>query len=102
VLSRALTPQGVAAIVGGDGGGAWTGGFLRGMLRGPIRSLFSKKTFRMVLAAEGREDLAELTALVEAGALTPVVDRTFALPDAAAALNYLEQGHPAGKVVITI
>ncbi len=101
VLSRALTPGGVAAIVGGDGGGAWTGGFLRGMLRGPIRSLVSKKTYRMVLAVERRDDFAELTHLVEVGALTPVVDRTFALPDAAAALRYLELGHPAGKVVVT-
>lgn len=102
VLSRALTPHGVAAIVGGDGGGAWTGGFLRGMLRGPIRSMVSKKSFRMVMAKEGGKDLAELTAMVESGGLTPVVDRTYALPDAAAALSYLEQGHPAGKVVITI
>lgn len=102
VLSRALTATGVVAIVGGDGGGAWTGGFLRGMLRGPIRSLFSKKSFRMVMAKEGSPDLAVLTALVDAGQLTPVVDRTFTLPDAAAALRYLEQGHPAGKVVITI
>ena len=35
-LRRALTPKGVAAIVGGDGGGDWTGGFFRQILRGPV------------------------------------------------------------------
>ncbi len=34
-LRRALTPRGTLVIVGGDGGGRWTGGFFRGMLRAP-------------------------------------------------------------------
>src|SRR4029453_6409246 len=39
-LPPALTPQGTLVVVGGDGGGRWTGGFFRGMLRGPIVSIF--------------------------------------------------------------
>lgn len=40
-LRRALTPKGTLVIVGGDGGGNWTGGFGRQMLRAPIMSLFA-------------------------------------------------------------
>ena len=39
-LRQALAPAGVLVIVGGDGGGRWTGGFFRGMLRAPLLSLF--------------------------------------------------------------
>jgi NADPH:quinone reductase-like Zn-dependent oxidoreductase len=102
VLRRALAPKGIVAIVGGDGGGDWTGGFFRQILRGPLLSLVSGQSFRPVMSAEREEDLRELVALIEAGKVTPVVGRTFALADAANALRYLEQGHPAGKVVVTV
>ncbi len=101
-LRRALTPKGVAAIVGGDGGGDWTGGFFRQILRGPVLSLVSGQSFRPVISAEKKEDLRALAELIESGKVTPVVDRTFALPEAADALRYLEQGHSAGKVVVTV
>jgi NADPH:quinone reductase-like Zn-dependent oxidoreductase len=39
-LRRALTPKGTLVIVGGDGGGHWTGGFFRGILRAPVLSVF--------------------------------------------------------------
>jgi NADPH:quinone reductase-like Zn-dependent oxidoreductase len=34
--------------------------------------------------------------------VTPVIDRTFELAEAADAIRYLAQGHPAGKVVVTV
>jgi NADPH:quinone reductase-like Zn-dependent oxidoreductase len=40
--------------------------------------------------------------LIEAGTVTPIVDRTFALVEAPDAVRYLAQGHPRGKVVITV
>ncbi|MEO8292967.1 MAG: zinc-binding dehydrogenase, partial [Actinomycetota bacterium] len=43
-----------------------------------------------------------LTELIEAGTLTPVIDRTYPLIEAADAIRYLEQGHTRGKVVITV
>jgi len=55
-----------------------------------------------VTAREHHEDLAELTGLIESGALTPVIDRTYPLAEAADAIRYLAQGHPAGKVVVTV
>lgn len=101
-LRRALTPKGVAAIVGGDGGGDWTGGFFRQILRGPLLSLATGQSFRPVISTEGQDDLLALADLIASDQVTPVVDRTFTLPEAADAIRYLEQGHPSGKVVVTV
>lgn len=101
-LRRALSPRGTLAIVGGDGGGRWTGGFFRGVLRAPLLSLFVGQRLMGVPTAERREDLLALVEMIEAGSVTPVVDRTFDLVEAADAIRYLEQGHPAGKVVVTV
>jgi len=101
-LRRALAPKGTLAIVGGDGGGKWTGGFGRQVVRAPLLSLFVGQKLRPVITSERREDLVAVRDLIEDGALTPVVDRTFALPEAADAIRYLEQGHAAGKVVVTV
>jgi NADPH:quinone reductase-like Zn-dependent oxidoreductase len=49
-LRRALTPRGTLVVVGGDGGGPWTGGFFRGVLRGPLLSLFVGQTLVAVNA----------------------------------------------------
>ena len=43
-----------------------------------------------------------LTGLIQAGKLTPVLDRTYPLADTADGLRHLEQGHARGKVVITV
>ncbi|HTG47404.1 MAG TPA: NAD(P)-dependent alcohol dehydrogenase [Actinomycetota bacterium] len=100
-LRRALTPKGTLVIVGGDGGGRWTGGFGRQMLRAPLLSLLTGQRLRPVLAEGNHDDLEILAKMVEDGEMRPVVDRTFALPDAAEAIRYLERGHAAGKVVVT-
>src|SRR5918999_5054076 len=97
-LRRALTPRGTLAIVGGDGGGRWTGGFFRQILRAPVLSLFSGQRLRPVVSNENQEDLEALTALVEAGKVTPVVGKTYPLADAAGAIRELERGHARGKI----
>jgi NADPH:quinone reductase-like Zn-dependent oxidoreductase len=101
-LRRALAPKGTLAIVGGDGGGNWTGGFFRQILRAPVLSLFTGKKMRPVISTETREDLVTLRDLIEAGSVTPVVGRTFALSEAADAVRYLAEGHARGKIVITV
>jgi NADPH:quinone reductase-like Zn-dependent oxidoreductase len=101
-LRRALTPNGTLVVVGGDGGGPWTGGFFRGMLRGPIVSIFVGQTLGAINAKVTREDLDELSELIEAGSVTPVVDRGFDLVEAADAVRYLAEGHAAGKIVVTV
>ena len=101
-LRRALTRRGTLAIVGGDGGGNWTGGFGRQILRAPLLSLFVGQRLRPVVATEPHADLEELRELIEARSVTPVVDRTFGLNEAADAVRYLERGHSTGKVVVTV
>jgi NADPH:quinone reductase-like Zn-dependent oxidoreductase len=101
-LRRALTTRGTLVVVGGDGGGRWTGGFFRGVLRAPLLSLFVRQRLRGLNVKERREDLDALRNLIEAGSLTPVVDRTYPLVEAPDAIRYLEEGHPRGKVVVTV
>jgi NADPH:quinone reductase-like Zn-dependent oxidoreductase len=101
-LRRALVPGGTLAIVGGEGGGRWTGGFFRQILRAPLLSLVVGRRLRPVVSTEPLEDLQALRELLEAGSVTPVVDRTFPLIEAPDAIRYLEQGHAAGKIVVTV
>ncbi len=102
LLRRALTPHGTLAIVGGEGGGRWLGGFDRQILQAPVRSVFSDQRLRAVVAKDRTEDLEYLTTLIENGKVTPVIDRTFPLREAPEAIRYLAQGHPGGKIVVTV
>ncbi len=102
LLRKALTPKGTLVIVGGDGGGPWTGGFFRGVLRAPLLSLFVGQRLTAFVSNENKKDLLAFKDLIEAGKVTPVIDRTYPLIEAADAIRYLEQGHPRGKVVITV
>jgi NADPH:quinone reductase-like Zn-dependent oxidoreductase len=101
-LRRALTKHGTLVIVGGDGGGRVTGGFFRGVLRGPILSLFVGQKLRGINAKVRKADLERLAEMIDAGQLTPVVGRTFALAEAADALREIETGHAGGKVVVRV
>jgi NADPH:quinone reductase-like Zn-dependent oxidoreductase len=78
-LRRALAPRGTLVIVGGEGGGRWLGGFDRMILRAPAMSAFSRQRLRSLVSKERSEDLLVLTELIEAGKVTPVIDRTYPL-----------------------
>jgi NADPH:quinone reductase-like Zn-dependent oxidoreductase len=101
-LRRALAPRGTLVVVGGEGGGRWLGGFDRQIFRAPILSLVVRQTLRPLIAKETSEDLVVLKELIEAGKITPVIDRTYPLSEAAEAIRYLAEGHAAGKVVVTV
>lgn len=104
VLRRALAPQGSLVIVGGEGGkGRLLGGFARGTFRAPLVSLFTSQTMKGFVAKENAGDLVALKDLIEAGKVTPLIDRTFSLGDVPEAMRYLLQGRGRkGKIVITI
>ncbi|ONH23017.1 NAD(P)-dependent alcohol dehydrogenase [Pseudofrankia asymbiotica] len=103
LLRRALTPRGTLAIVGGSyRRGRLLGGVSRQMLRAPLLSTFVGQRLRNVTATERAADLAELTRLIESGAVTPVVDRAYSLAEAPDALRHLTDGHPVGKLVVTV
>ena len=89
-------------IVGGDGGGPWTGGSSAGCSAAPIVSMFVGQTLGGINAKVTREDLEALSELIDAGSVTPVVDRTFDLVETADAVRYLAEGHAAGKIVVTV
>jgi NADPH:quinone reductase-like Zn-dependent oxidoreductase len=101
-LRNSLTQKGTLVVVGGDGGGPWTGGFFRGVLRAPVLSVFVGQRLRGLTAQVNHERLQALSELIDAGKVTPVVDRTYPLAEAADAIRYLAEGHPAGKVVIAV
>ena len=61
-----------------------------------------RQTLRAFISTEAREDLLCLKELIEAGKVTPVIDRTFPLSEAADAIRYMAEGHARGKVVITV
>jgi len=100
-LRRVLTPQGTLVIVGGEGGDRWLGGFQR-QIFAPVRSRFTEQKLLGLISKESQQDLLTLKSLIEAGKLTPVIDRTFPLKEAPEAIRYLEQSHAGGKVVITV
>jgi NADPH:quinone reductase-like Zn-dependent oxidoreductase len=100
-LRRALRPQGTLVIVGGEGGDPWLGGFQR-QIFAPVRSLFTEQKLLGLISKESHKDLLTLRDLIEAGKLTPIIDRTYPLSDAPHAIRYLEQGHARGKVVLTV
>jgi NADPH:quinone reductase-like Zn-dependent oxidoreductase len=99
-LRRALTPRGTLVLVGGEDGGRWTG--MDRQFRMLAISPFVRQRLRTFLNRERHEELQVLTELIEAGKVTPVVDRTYPLSEAPEAVRHLEQGHARGKVVVTV
>ena len=100
-LRRALAPEGTLVIVGGEGGGRWLGGIDR-QLRAHLLSPFVRQKLGTWISTERKEDLEALRELLEAGKVTPVIDRTFPLSEAPEAIRYLRTGQAHGKVVITV
>ena len=100
-LRRALVPKGTLVLVGGEDGGRWLGGLDR-QLRMLVLSPFVGQTLRSLISKEDHEYLIALAELVEAGKVTPVIDRNYPLSEVPKAIRYLEEGHARGKVVITV
>jgi len=100
-LRRALTPEGTLVIVGGEEGGRWLGGTDR-QIRALLLSPFVRQRLRTFVAKEGAEDLLVLKELIESGKVTPVIDRTYSLREAADAIRHLHEGHARGKLVLSV
>ncbi len=99
-IRRVLTPRGTLIQSYGDGN-RWVGP-LGNIIKAAVLSLFVGQTLKSFTAKVTTETLEEITDLIEAGQLTPVIDRTFPLAQAAKAVQLVEQGRPAGKVTVTI
>lgn len=98
-LRRVLAERGTLVIVGGETGGRWLGGVGRSA-RAALLSPFVRQKLVMLLARERAEDFDRLRELVEQGAVTPVVGRTWALAEVPEAIRHVHGGHSTGKAVV--
>jgi NADPH:quinone reductase-like Zn-dependent oxidoreductase len=101
-LRRALTPAGTLVLVGGEGGGRFIGGAMGRSMRALALSPFVSQRLRMIIARAKSEDLQLLKELIEAGKVTPVIDRTYPLSGVPDAIRDLHSGRARGKFVITM
>ncbi len=100
-LRGVLTPKGRLIIMGGETGGRWLGGSDR-QIRALALSPFVGQTLKTFISKENHEDLLVLAELIEAGKVTPAIDRTYPLSEAPSAVRYVAEGHARGKVVIRV
>ena len=92
---RALKPDGLLLPSSGHAGMGW-------VIAAALSSMFVRQVGPVFVARTNTESLLALGELIEAGKVTPVVDRTYPLHDTASAFAYLDGGHARGKVVIAV
>lgn len=97
---KVLEPDGTLVMVGGAKGD-WIA-----PLKGPIKALllspFVEQELLMILAQLTKEDLEFLGNLMEAGTVSPVIDRRYQLREVPDAMRYSEQGRARGKIIISL
>lgn len=102
-MRRALTPKGVLVL---SGGGVSRGGSVVGpiglMIRSQLLRPFVGQRLVVLTEVTSTRNLDTLRDLIEAGEVTPALDRTFPLTEVAAAIRYVEDEHARAKVVITM
>ncbi len=94
---RALAPTGSYIMTGGS-----TAQMFQAMLMGPLLSRKSGQKLGNIMAKPNQADLVFVRELIDAGKVTPVIDRCYPLRAVADAIRYVEAGHAKGKVVITV
>jgi NADPH:quinone reductase-like Zn-dependent oxidoreductase len=97
---RTLSRQGTYVLVGVSDMDRWFG--LARQIKALSLSPFVRQRVRVFIVRHNRADLAVLKELVEAGKVTPVIDRRYPLRDVPEALRYQGEGHSRGKIVITV
>ncbi len=95
---HALTPKGTLVLSSGDGRLSGIDRIIRAM----VSTWFVSQRLVTRVASLNTADLVTLAGFVEAGQVKPIIDRTYALSETAAAIGYLEAGHARGKVVISV
>jgi NADPH:quinone reductase-like Zn-dependent oxidoreductase len=103
---RVLTPRGTYVLIGHDHYGTVGRrilGSLPRVLKLVAMSPFVSQLPKLGLTTQPKKDaMTILKEFLEGGKLTPVIDRTFPLSEAAEAIRYLSEGRARGKVVLTI
>jgi NADPH:quinone reductase-like Zn-dependent oxidoreductase len=98
---RVLNPQAILVMVGAPKGNRLTGplGHIAKVRLAAVRG--SRKAV-FFIAKFNKADMVVLRELLEAGEVTPVIDRRYELSEIADALRYLGEGHAQGKIVVTV
>lgn len=99
-MCRVLAPNARVIIVGGPMGRVL--GPIGHLVRFKLRALFSKRQVKFFIAKLNKPDMESLRDLLAAGRIRPVIDRTFRFGEFEDAFRYLGEGHPQGKVVVSI
>ena len=103
---RVLNPKGICVLAGMGGAGVKGGEAIRRIVgnlfiaRG--LSSFTNQRFAQYMTKMSKQDLIMLGDLIQAGKITPVIERTYKLSDAPEAVRQLDAGHARGKLVITV
>jgi NADPH:quinone reductase-like Zn-dependent oxidoreductase len=104
-IRRAITPEGTFVLIGHDqygaGGHRWFGSLGR-FAKLMVASPFVRQLHPFRGAKDPGDRLHVLKDLIEAGKVSPVIDRTFPLSEVPEAIRYLETGRARGKVIITV
>jgi len=99
-VRRALTPTGTL-IPNSGRGGRWLGPLGR-IAKARVLSRFTRQRLKPLISVEKQRDLLTLAGLLATRQVTPLIDRTYPLDEAADALRYVGAGHTRGKVVVTL
>ena len=94
---RALNSRGIYVVAGGS-----MAQVFQVSLLGPWISMAGSKKMSTFVTKPNKKDLVFMRELLEAGKVVPVIDKRFPLSEVAEAIQYLEEGHARGKVVITL
>jgi NADPH:quinone reductase-like Zn-dependent oxidoreductase len=98
---RVLAPRATLVLVGAPKGTRLLGP-LGHILQVRLASLRASQRVVFFISKENNQDLVVLRELLAAGTVTPLVERSYPLSQAADALGYLGEGHAQGKLVITV
>jgi NADPH:quinone reductase-like Zn-dependent oxidoreductase len=95
-VKRALRPGGVYNTLGG------TDRSILSLIAAPVvgRAVGRRMGLMLWWKPFNPDDVAKLKELIAAGKLSPAIDRTFSLDQVVDALEWVDQGHARGKVVI--
>lgn len=96
---HALKPGGIFVIVGAKSDDPWLGPAWQPIKAALLAPTVDEK-FAMILARLDQGDLGVLAGLMQAGKVSSVIDRQYALAEASNAIAYLEQGRARGKVIV--
>jgi NADPH:quinone reductase-like Zn-dependent oxidoreductase len=93
---RALAPGGHYVATGGE-----MAQIFQPMLLGPLVSSEGRKMTNLAMKPD-TQDLTYVKELIEAGKVTPAIDKSYPLSELSQALRYYGEGRSRGKVVVTV